>query len=211
MASLYRKHPHGLTLVELLVVIGLVGILIGLATPSMRDLISVKRVQGTNDELVTDLQFARGEAARRNRDVRVGFKSTESLSCYVLYVEPDALPVEIPELVNGGDSGCDCSRSGAAGDEVCPQVPGREEIKTVKLPRSAGVLLGVTSNDGPIIRFGRRSGAPVPVAAGSAEPGRFDVTVTGAARGKLRTSVNATGRPSVCTPDASVSGVPQCQ
>jgi type IV fimbrial biogenesis protein FimT len=207
-----RRHwcVRGLTLVELLVVIGLVGILIGLAAPSMRDLISVKRVQGTTDELVTDLQYARGEAARRNHDVRVGFKATDSLSCYVLYVEPDALPVETPELVNGGDSGCDCSRSGAADSKVC-QGPGREEIKTVKLPRSSGVALRVTSEDGPIISFGRNSGAPVRLAPGGPDPGRFDVLVTGTARGKLRTSVNATGRPSVCTPDASVSGVPPCQ
>ena len=207
MPNLHRMHARGLTLVELLVVIGLVGILIGLAAPSMRDLISVKRVQGTNDELITDLQYARVEAARRNHDVRVGFKATDSLSCYVLYVEPEALPVETPELVNGGDSGCDCSRSGA---DVC-QGPGREEIKTVKLPRSSGVALGVTSEDGPIISFGRNSGAPVALAPGRAAPGRFDVMVTGTARGKLRTSVNATGRPSVCTPDASVSGVPPCQ
>lgn len=209
MPSCRRTPARGLTLVELLVVIGLVGILIGLAAPSMRDLISVKRVQGTTDELVTDLQYARGEAARRNRDVRVGFKTTESLSCYVLYVEPEALPVETPELVNGGDSGCDCSRSGEAGGEVC-QGPGREELKTVKLPRSSGVTLRVTSEDGPIISFGRNSGAPVRLAPGGPDPARFDVLVTGTARGKLRTSVNATGRPSVCTPDTSVSGVPPC-
>jgi len=204
MPNLHRMPAYGLTLVELLVVIGLVGILIGLAAPSMRDLISIKRVQGTTDELVTDLQYARGEAARRNHDVRVGFKATESLSCYVLYVEPEALPVETPELVNGGDSGCDCSRA-----EVC-QGPGREEIKTVRLPRSSGVALGVTSEDGPIISFGRSSGAPVRLAPGVPEPGRFDVLVTGTTRGKLRTSVNATGRPSVCSPDASVSGAPPC-
>ena len=207
MPHLHRMPARGLTLVELLVVIGLVGILIGLAAPSMRELISVKRVQGTNDELITDLQYARGEAARRNHDVRVGFKTTDGLSCYVLYVEPEALPVETPELVNGGDSGCDCSRSGAA---VC-QGPGRDEIKTVRLARSSGVTLRVTSEDGPIISFGRNSGAPVPLAPRGDAPGRFDVTVTGTARGKLRTSVNATGRPSVCTPDASVSGVPPCQ
>ncbi len=210
MPGCHRLHIRGLTLVELLVVIGLVAILIGLAAPSMRDLISVKRVQGTNTELVTDLQYARSEAARRNHDVRVGFKATDSLTCYVIYVEPEALPVEDPDLVNGGIAGCDCSRSGAVGDEVCTQVPGREEIKTVRLLRSAGVTLGVTSADGPIVSFGRRSGAPVPLTAGGAEPGPFDVTVTGTARGKLRTSVNATGRPSVCSPDGSVSGVPQC-
>ena len=203
-----RSRTHGLTLVELLVVVGLVAILIGLAAPSMRGLISAKRVQGTTTELVTDLQYARSEALRRSHDVRVGFKATDSLSCYVLYIEPEGLPVENPVDVNGGAASCDCSRSGATGNEVC--AAGREEIKTVQLQRSSGVALGVTSNDGPIIAFGSNSGAPVPLAPGGAMPGNFEVLVTGSAGGKLRTTVNAAGRPGMCTPDASISGVPPC-
>jgi len=210
MAKPHAARQRGLTVIELMVVIALVGVLVALAAPSMRGLISAQRVRGVNAELVTDMQYARSEAARRNRDVRVAFRSADSLTCYVLYVQPDGLPVEDPLLVNGGGASCDCGRSGAPGDEVCISQPGREEIKTVRVPRSTGVTLGVTSADGPIIAFGRTSGRLLPLVDGGPLPEPLEVSVTGAPRGHLRTTVNEAGRPSVCSPDASIPGAPSC-
>lgn len=210
MSNPPRPPAPGLTVIELMVVVVLLGVLIALVAPSMRGLITAQRVRGVNAELVTDLQYARSEAARRDRDVRVAFRSATSLTCYVLYVQADGLPVEDPLLVNGGGAKCDCGRSGAPGDEVCIAEPGREEIKTVRVPRSTDVTLGVTSDDGPIIVFGRTSGRLVPLTAGGATPEPFVVATTGAPRGQLRTTVNEAGRPSVCSPDASISGAPSC-
>jgi len=210
MSAPHRRLASGLTVIELMVVIALLGVLAALAAPSMRGLISAQRVRGTNTELVTDLQYARSEAARRNRDVRVAFRSADSLTCYVLYVQPDGLPVEDPILVNGGGANCDCARSGAPGDAVCISQPGREEIKTVRVQRSTGVTLGVASDDGPIIAIGRASGGLVPLIDGGALPEPFVVSVAGSPRGQLRTTVNEAGRPSVCSPDDSISGVPSC-
>ena len=210
MATLHTAHARGLTVIEVMVVVALVGVLVMLVAPSFRGLISAQRVRGVNAELVTDLQFARSEAARRNRDVRVAFRSADTLTCYVLYVQPDGLPVEDPLLVNGGGASCDCGRSGAPGDEVCISQPGREEVKTVRVPRSTGVSLDVTSADGPIIAFGRTSGRLLPLAEGGPLPEPFEVSVTGTPRGQLRTIVNEAGRPSVCSPDASISGASSC-
>jgi prepilin-type N-terminal cleavage/methylation domain-containing protein len=210
MPAMLPARTRGLTVIELMVVIAVAGVLVALAAPSMRGLISAQRVRGTNAELVTDLQFARAEAARRNQDVRVLFRSTDSLTCYVLYVQPDGLPAEDPEVINGGGASCDCARSGAPGDAVCIAEPGREEIKTVRVQRSTGVTLGVTSDDGPIIGFGRTSGRLVALSEGGTLPEPLVVAVTGSPRGQLRTTVNETGRPSVCSPDASIAGVPPC-
>ena len=101
---------------------------------------------------------------------------------------------------------CDCSRH--PGQDVCTRA-GREEIKTVQVPRSTGVALSVTSGDGPIINFGRLSGGQEPVPGASA-PGAFEVSVTGTAARPIAYYVNLAGRPSVCSPDASISGVPPC-
>ena len=58
--SAQRTAPaRGLTIIELMVVVVLLGVLVALAAPSMRGLISVQRVRGVNAELVTDLQYAR--------------------------------------------------------------------------------------------------------------------------------------------------------
>jgi type IV fimbrial biogenesis protein FimT len=207
MPSCHRQHLRGLTLVELLVVIGLVGILIAIVGPSMQGVISAKRVQGISDEIATDVQFARSEAARRNRDVRIGFQASDTLSCYVLYLEPVVPPVALPAAgVNGGAGSCDCSLT--PGQNVCGE--GREEIKTVQVPRSVGVGFSANSADGPIAIFGAATAALVSAIAPGAMPAPFEVLVAGTPRGKLRTTINTAGRPSLCSPDGSVSGAPQC-
>jgi type IV fimbrial biogenesis protein FimT len=203
-----RPSAHGLTLVELLVVIGLVGILLAVVGPSMRGLISAKRTQGVSDQLVTDVQYARSEAARRNRNVHIGFQSSETSSCYVLFVQPEVLPVDEPASgVNGGVGACDCSRT--PGVDVCTAEVGREEIKTVQVLQSTGVSFSASSAEGPLIAFEPSSGR-VAASAPGAVPGVFEVSVSGTPRGKLRTSINAAGRPSMCSPDASISGAPPC-
>jgi type IV fimbrial biogenesis protein FimT len=194
MPAMLPARTRGLTVIELMVVIAVAGVLVALAAPSMRGLISAQRVSGTNAELVTDLQYARSEAVRRNLDVRVGFQSTDVLSCYVAYVS-----------VGGGAASCDCSLT--PGSNVCGV--GLEEVKTVQVLRSTGVAFSASSAAGPILSFGRISGAQAPTPGASA-PGLFEITVTGTPRGQLRTSVNLAGRPSVCTPDTSISGVPPC-
>lgn len=204
MAKLPTDPARGLTVIELMVVVALLGVLVALAAPSMRDMISVQRVRGVNAELVTDLQYARSEAARRNRDVSVGFQSDSTMTCYVVYVDivvsagaPAAgAPVSAPA------SACDCTLT-----PVCSGGP--QEIKTVQLPLSNGVVLD-TSSYGPLVVFSRTSGSLMPVVPGETAPNAFEVVVTGTPRGKLRTQVGRSGRPTVCSPDGSISGTPSC-
>mgnify|MGYP003435327453 CR=1 FL=1 len=59
------SSARGLTIIELMIVVAVLGVLIALVAPSMRGMISTQRVRGVNAGLVTDLQYARGEAARR--------------------------------------------------------------------------------------------------------------------------------------------------
>jgi type IV fimbrial biogenesis protein FimT len=179
-----HRSARGLTLIELMVVIALVGILIVLVAPSMRGLISAQRVQSINAEIVTDLQFARSEAARRNRAIHMRFRATDN--CYVVYAD------------TAGPGSCNCSLT--PGVNVC--TGGREEIKTVQVPVANGVAVSASSATGQIIVFESRSGASL--------PGTFEVNVVGAERGQLRTIVNSAGRPTVCTPDGSITQATPC-
>ncbi|HPO19084.1 MAG TPA: GspH/FimT family pseudopilin [Rubrivivax sp.] len=189
-----RQHPRpqrGLTLIELMIVVLVLGVLIALVAPSLRGMISAQRVRGTNAELVTNLQYARSEAARRNRDVSVAVQA----SCYVVYTDV-ALPA----------TACDCTLT--PGVDVCSG--GRHELKTVQLPASDKVSLSVTSSGGPIVIFSRSAGALQPTVAAASAPTGFAVQVSGTPRGKLRTQLNPSGRPSVCSPDGSISGTATC-
>jgi type IV fimbrial biogenesis protein FimT len=68
-----RRAPpsRGFTLIELLVVIAILGIMAGLAAPSMSQLIANQRVRAIATDLQLALVKARAEAIKRNRDVTV--------------------------------------------------------------------------------------------------------------------------------------------
>jgi prepilin-type N-terminal cleavage/methylation domain-containing protein len=67
--SAARRLPAGMTLVEVAVVLAIVGTLVCLAAPPMRDMLLRQRMVGVRSELSTALQWARWEAVRRNTPV----------------------------------------------------------------------------------------------------------------------------------------------
>jgi type IV fimbrial biogenesis protein FimT len=71
------------------------------------------------------------------------------------------------------------------------------EIKTVSVSRRIGVELAA-------------SGSIVFDPTGLPNTPAFDVTVSSPERGALRTTTNATGRPSVCAPGGAFREVPPC-
>ena len=72
------RHPipqhgaeTGFTLIELVIAITILGIILGLAVPSLQSYILNQRVRGASFDLTSDLLLARGEATKRNADVLV--------------------------------------------------------------------------------------------------------------------------------------------
>ena len=181
-----RRHSPGLTLIELMVVVAVTAVLLALAVPSLREFMVRQRVKGINAELVNDLQFARSESLTRSRPVRVTFGSNESLTCYTIHTR-------------GILGNCDCRQpTGSA----CPDLPELVEIKTVQVPRSTTALVRPLEGMGDVVLF---SGP-----RGLASPSEYKALVESSVSGKLRTTTNAVGRPQVCSPDGSISGVAVC-
>jgi hypothetical protein len=193
------------TVIEMMVVVVVAGVILALAVPSLRDFLARQRVAAVNAELVTDLQFARSEAVARNRPVYVSFRSaplagSPPMSCYTIHTL-------------GVVGNCDCRKPlGTAFDNAVDLV----EIKTVQVLRDTTVALqhlpwpasrlGFSSNQG--LAFW--SGHLVDDADYAANWQDFRIGVESTLSGKLRTSAGITGRPQVCTPDGSFSGVPRC-
>lgn len=179
---------HGLTIIELITVLIVVGVLISLAAPSFRGMIQRQRVQGVSDQVLGDLQLARSEVAGRGgAAVAVSFGGNGALSCYTIH-SPASAP----------GAACDCTRTPG---QACVPAGALQEIKTAQVPRAEGVSVAASSPGGPMLNFAPPQGV--------ATPG-FVVTVQGDAGGQLRTDVRALGSLSVCSPDGSMRGVPTC-
>lgn len=194
----YPSLSRGFTVIELMVVIAVIAALLALAAPSFKRMIDVQRVRSVNAALVTDLQFARSEAASRNRRVFLRFDNTGSgTTCYVV-------------LEGASPSFCDCKRPPGA---ACTGPADIKEIRTVQVDRALGLTVGLPigvtqATMGFDPATGRLLIAPLDVVQEA--PGDFLIDVKNDNVGALRTSVAPTGRPSVCSPSASVSGVQTC-
>jgi type IV fimbrial biogenesis protein FimT len=192
-----RIDIRGFTLIELMVVVSLVAVLIAISAPSFKRFIDTQRLRSVNAALITDLQFARSEAASRNQPVIIKFdKSGGALTCYV--------------ILTGNQELCDCKNT--PGSNICGGVS-QKEIKTVQIDRSLSITLGIPDSQSiDTIQFSPATGRlQVAVLDEFVPPtAPFLIDVANPAVGVFRNSIEGTGRPSSCSPAPSISGVPAC-
>jgi type IV fimbrial biogenesis protein FimT len=68
-----QKQLLGATLIELIITIGVTATLLTLVIPTLVDLIDKNRLKATTETLYSDLQFAKLEAIKRNKNIRISF------------------------------------------------------------------------------------------------------------------------------------------
>lgn len=64
------KHLHGLSLIEIMITIAIVGIFLAIGVPGMRDYLTNTKIRATAESFSSGLNRARVEALMRNRPVR---------------------------------------------------------------------------------------------------------------------------------------------
>jgi type IV fimbrial biogenesis protein FimT len=82
----HSRYPFGFTLIELMVVVGIVALLTMLATPSWKQLILNNRTRAAINDWVASTQFARAEALRTNGAVTLCI-STTGINCVTTSID----------------------------------------------------------------------------------------------------------------------------
>lgn len=81
VTSSYRKRQGAFTLIELLVTISVLGVLMAIALPNLRDFIVANRLSSNVNGFIGLLSYARSEAIVRNKQVIICAKDNSSNSC----------------------------------------------------------------------------------------------------------------------------------
>lgn len=179
---------RGLTMVELLVAVSVLGVLLAVAVPSLLDMIHRKRVEGVAQELASDLAQMKATAASRSHlDLYTYFRIgvEDSLNCYSMYVKT---PFD--------DVKCNCLQP--PGEACVSKVRPDAEIKTVKISESSGIHLVSSPRDYVYMKDFHSVSWPM------------QIRIEGKRAGVLRIDVDKGALIRVCTPDASMSGYPEC-
>lgn len=183
-----RARSAGFTLIELMITLVILAVLLAIAVPSMREFVARKRVEGVAQELATDLRYLQAQQIQRSAPVRIRFGSTDTMSCYVLYVWGAA-------GVN-----CNCTRTDGP---VCgnPDAAGAsQEIKTVIVPKSTGVSFTSEPTLLTLLGFNGLPDGNTTLLA----------SVQGTRGGEVRLTTNSTAKPSLCSVSGSESTIPRC-
>ena len=187
----------GFTLIETMIVIALLGILLALAAPSMREMIEVRRLRAINSQLVTDLQYARGEAISRRALARLDFKNTASQSCYTIYTSP------------GRAIRCDCTLGAGM---ACAPGSGAIEIRSVVIPKSLGSEVVIPLPQRRSVGFEPAMGSlvAIPIDFDPLPIPQYQIETQIDAARKFRIVLNQSGRPAVCAPAGSRMDAEAC-
>lgn len=190
-----RAMQTGVTLLELLVAMAILGILLGLALPSFNTFLANSRVRAVSDGIYSGLQIARMEALKRNEP-----------TAFIL-LDGNNWMVNRAYNATANPSVAQASISATANASACDG--GATEKAAYEIQKSCGEGTGatVTTNFSPanVVTFdaqGRQS------PAATAAP-QIDISVSGAAT-SLRILIPAGGQVRLCDPNASGNDPRNC-
>lgn len=183
-------HPRdGLTLVEILVALAVLGVIAAVAGPSLADMMERRRVIAATGELTGILNFAKSEANVLGETLLLHLEpmpASENSSC--------------ARLVTLGT--VDLCRCDMAASTAC-KLGNTKLLREYLLPTSTGVSFSVSPGSLTKLSFTRDT--PIMGTQG------FGLTVTGRHTGaQLHIDFNSVGRVHSCSPGGSIGGFPVC-
>lgn len=192
------RPSKGITLLELMVTVAIIAVIVTLAAPSFSEFILMQRLKSVSSQVVTDMQYARAEAAARNTPTYVYLGNNLTNTCYSIYVKGPT-----------GAGVCVCGLDACYGDAT--------ELRRFSVDRDRRVSLAPATFDldGAVVdhfSYDPPTGAMViPQSDFNIAPGTpFTVDARVDTPRALRTVISPSGRPSNCTPPNSTMTAPAC-
>lgn len=87
-AALGRRPQTGLTLIESLMALAIVGVVLGSVLPGFATALERRHLEGAAAQLETDILFTRSQAVAANEALRLRFQQDSAGSCYVVHSGP---------------------------------------------------------------------------------------------------------------------------
>ncbi|MCE4555842.1 pilus assembly FimT family protein [Roseateles cellulosilyticus] len=189
------RRSAGLTLVEMMVGVAVLGVVVAAAIPSLTGLMERRRITAAASEIASIFNQARAESLAASERITVHMEDVPAtvgqFSCIRL-------------STHGGIDRCKCNLPEAS---VCATGYSKQ-LRSYILPHSSSVRFSSQADKWNTLS------QTVIYASGLLQDNVSNVRVnivgdrTGA---KLRVETNPVGRVHICSPDASMSGYPKCE
>jgi type IV fimbrial biogenesis protein FimT len=172
---------RGWTLIETLIVMTILGLSLSLSLPSFGDYLMRRRLEGSSQQLVADLQELRSRTVATGQPLRLRLQSDLHASCYLIHT--------------GEPNSCSCLSADAA--NACR--PDSQILRTTTVPTSSGLRL--SSNVATVVIDPRH---------GTFSPALSIDLASGDGSLKLRHVVSILGRVRLCMVSGRMGTVPAC-
>ncbi|WP_051279518.1 GspH/FimT family pseudopilin [Chitinilyticum aquatile] len=178
-----RARHSGFTLIEMMITVGILGIVLAIAVPNLSAFVARTHLKGVADNLAQDLVFARSEAARQNKSVRLTLQGGTS-SCYGLSIKA---------------THCDCAVSDTGSSSYC------ELRRAGEFP--AGITLAGVDNAFDQLIFDSARGLPVSSSHATLSSNQ-EVQINGRDNRQLIVKMSVLGSVCIYAPGKNTAGYP---
>lgn len=191
---------RGVTLIELVIGLAILGVLLGLALPAFSLFLQNTQIKNAAETALSGLNLARAEAVRRNAIVRFQFVSSLSDSCALS-------ATALNWVVSRGDPSSHCAAAPAALDDMDPPTSSDPKIIQKKSAQEGTTNITMTTTGGSTVVFnalGRVVGAGITEINFANATGACEVD--GGPMRCMRIMVSTGGQVKMCDPKVDPAG-----